>query len=755
MPIKNNKLLINKLILDNNLSSNLMTAEDAKEEVHSLLEQAYKGRVNDLKSSVTLTEKALEISRSIQDTELSGKSLSQLALFYMIMGAHDKAMQLSLNAIEYFKELSDEKGIADAQYNIAGIHYKTNNFHLGLLYLIDCLSIYKKFKDYHNEARVQKSLGTIFEYIGDQRNAIRAYESAVEAGHNANDLNLISNAYNPLSGIYLKNKNFNKAMELITESITIKKATGDIRGLAFALYGRGKVYAAMKKYNDAEQDYEKALTIHQEVGDHLGIAMTYRKIGMLYIKKGLTGKAKKALQNALKVSSEYNIAVILFKANYLLYEIYKKEKKYPKALGYLEHYMQQKDAVINANTMQVIENYELLNKKAALEKEAQLEKEKAEIIRKKDTAEQAFKVRQEFLSTMSHEIRTPLNAVITISSLLKDKSNEEETQLINSLKFAANNLLLIINDILDFTKLDSGKAKIESRAVNLPLLLNSIKNTYENLAKEKGLLLQLNIDPAVSNYYELDETKLSQILGNLVSNGIKFTEQGGISIEVNKRNSSNDTDEIGFKIKDTGNGIEDKYISRIFESFFQPFSLTTRKQGGSGLGLAIVKQLVELHDSEVHVSSQLNKGSEFSFILKLKRTTAPATAQAKSLDELKNKNVLIAEDNMINATVLIKLLSKWGMISVHAKNGVEAVEKSREKVFDYILMDIHMPEMNGFDATQQIRNDNNPNSKVPIFALTADITAQHLNEYKFLFNGFLNKPLEIEKLCEALLKASR
>jgi len=724
-----------------------------KDEVISLLNQAYKGRISSLKSSIFLTENALKISKKLSDKALIGKCLSQLSLFYMIMGQHDWSMNLSKEAIECFEQLNDEKGIADAKYNIAGIHYKTNNFHLGLVYLIDCLSTYRKFEDYHNEARVQKSLGTIFEYIGDQKNAIKAYENAIVAGQSANDLNLVSNAYNPLSGIYLKQGNIEKAMDLIKESIKMKQASGDIRGLAFALYGKGKVNAALKKYSEADDDYKRALTIHQEMGDHMGIAMTYRKMGLLYFKMGLFTKTKRALNRALKVSHDYNISMVSFKANKLLYEVYKKLKDPVKSLHYLEQYMKQKEAVINTNTLQVIENYELISKKDALEKEAKLEKEKAEIIRKKDMAEQAFKVRQEFLSTMSHEIRTPLNAVITISSLLKEKSNEEEKQLLNSLKFAANNLLLIINDILDFTKLDSGKAHVETRPSNFIVLLNNIKNTYDSLAKEKGLELNLNVHSNVSRFYELDETKLSQILGNLVSNGIKFTEQGNITIDIEKKSSDNDIDLLSFRIKDTGNGIAPQYLSKIFDSFFQPQSVTTRKQGGSGLGLAIVKQLVELHGSKVQVKSELNKGSEFYFDLKLKRSAKPEIVSVKKLDQLKNKSALIAEDNMINAIVLTKLLSKWGISTVHAKNGLEAVEKSNEKTFDYILMDIHMPEMNGFDATQQIRSKGSLNIKAPIFALTADITAQHLDEYGSLFNGFLSKPIEIEKLYEALIKA--
>lgn len=162
--------------------------------------------------------------------------------------------------------------------------------------------------------------------------------------------------------------------------------------------------------------------------------------------------------------------------------------------------------------------------------------------------------------------------------------------------------------------------------------------------------------------------------------------------------------------------------------------------------------MVELHGSQIYVQSELNKGSKFYFDLRLKRTSKPNVVRVKKLDELKNKSALIAEDNMINAMVLTKLLSKWGITAVHAKNGIEAVEKSREKAFDYILMDIHMPEMNGFDATQLIRSHGSMNKEAPIFALTADITAQHIGEYEMLFNGFLNKPIEIEKLYEALIK---
>ena len=455
---------------------------EKRNSVITLLDDAYATRINNLSRSIVLAQEALSISRDINDKELQGKSLSQLSLFNMIKGKYDLSIQMAEEALVYFKELNDEKGIADVKYNIAGIYYKTDNFHLGLINLIDCLGTYRKYNDYHNQARAYKSLGTIYEYFGDLKNAIKSYESSIEAARKAADINLESNAYNPLSGIYLKQNKIELAGDIIDKAILLKERANDLRGLAFALYGRAKVYTAIGEYQKAEADFIRSLEIHNEMGERLGAAMAYRKLGALYIQMGDLAKAKTTLLKALEVSNEYNIAMTRFEANYHLSQVYRLENNPAEALKYLEQYIEQKEAVINAQTLQVIENYELITRMESIEKETQLQKERAEIIEKKNFAEQAFKVRQEFLSTMSHEIRTPLNAVITISSLLKGSPDGEDKQLLSSLKFAANNLLLIINDILDFTKLDSGKANLELRPANFSLLLENIRNTYDSMA---------------------------------------------------------------------------------------------------------------------------------------------------------------------------------------------------------------------------------------------------------------------------------
>lgn len=714
------------------------------------LQNAYEGRGNDLAKSIQLANKALSTSKKVNNTLLIAKSLNMLSLFYMIRGEFTKCIDMANEAIVHFEQLNDERGITDAKYNIAGVYYRTNNYHLGLVYMINCRSVYKKYKDYHNLSRVEKSLGTIYEYFGDQKNAIKSYQNAIDAAKEANDLNLESNAYNPLSGIYIKQGELEKALAMIEKSIAIKTQTGDTRGYAFAVYGRGKVLTATHQFKQAEHDFIEAIEIHRKVGDNLGLGMAYHKLGKLYEVMGELEKAKETLQKGLKCSIEFNTVIIKFKCYYLLYRIHKQEGETEKALEYLELYLKEKEGVINTQTLKVIENYELITKVESLEKEAKLQRERAEIIEKKNRAEEAARVRQEFLSNMSHELRTPLNAVIMITNLLSIGENEEERKLISSLKFASNHLLRIINDILDYTKLDMSKMSLEKHSTAFKPLLESIKLTYQSLAKEKNIQLLLDVKEGVAQAYELDDTKISQILGNLISNAIKFTDVGSVTLSVEKIKTLKTTDILRFKVIDTGVGIGENNFEEIFESFSQPKSITTKKHGGSGLGLAIVKKLVELHHSTILVDSKIGKGSTFYFDIEFKRTRLKKVAVAETPHLLTGKTVLLAEDNKVNAMVATKLLSNWGLVIELAENGLVATEKAGDKKYDFILMDIHMPEMNGYDATLQIRNTINPNTQTPIFALTADTTVSRQQEYINYFTSVLQKPIDIEKLQKAL-----
>ncbi|GAA4278817.1 ATP-binding response regulator [Aquimarina mytili] len=716
-----------------------------------LLEQSYKVRINDLQESVTLANEALGLSEEIGDKEFIGKSLNMLSLFNMISGNGSEAISFAEKAINCFESLEDERGVADAKYNIAGIHYKTNNYHLGMIYLIDALVIYQKYEDWHNQSRTQKSLGTIYEILGDENNASEAYRIAIETAKKCKNKNLESNVYNPMSGILLKKNKPKEALEIINKSIALKLETGDERGLAFAIYGRGKVNNYNKNYEKAKADYIEALSIHEKYNEVFGIGMTKHKLAQLYLETGEKERAKTALKEVVAFGEKYNLSRTKFKSSHLLYEIYRGENEHQKALQYLESYLIEKDASINSQTLKVIENYERISKIKYEQQEENLKREKEAIIIKEKQAEETANMRQSFLSAMSHEIRTPLNAVTSIISMLKERADADDQKLLTSLQFSSKNLMRIINDILDFSKLDSNKMQLEMHSVNFKELINNIRETYLGMALEKGIALNVQIDEGLSKFYMLDETKLFQILGNLVSNAIKYTNKGSVCIDIELMSSAAKKDTISFSIEDTGVGIAKQDQTKLFDSFYIPTTITTRNNGGTGLGLAIVKKIVELYGSSVTLTSEKGKGSIFRFELELERTTANIQIDQKLTNQLKGKTAILAEDNEVNALVMGQLLKKWGVKIERVKNGYDAVKIAKKTKVDFILMDIHMPEMNGFDAAKLIKDSPNDNQKTPIYALTADVTSVNNEEYATYFDGFLWKPLQIDRLFDTLV----
>ncbi|WP_395044085.1 ATP-binding protein [Flavobacterium sp.] len=730
--------------------------QDTRTKINSLLEESYAIRINNLEKSISLTNTALSLCSNHTFNDLKAKSLTQLSLYYMIIGKYDESYNLSQKCIVMFEKLNDEKGIADSKYNMAGFYYRTNNFQLGVVYLIDALIIYKKYNDYHNISRCEKSLGTVYSFTGDDVKAIQSHKNAIKAAKKINDLNLESNAYNNLSGIYIKNNQVDLALEIIEKSIVIKQKTKDTRGLAFAIYGRAKVYFIQKKYVDAEKDFLESISIHIKMGELLGLVMCYNKLAKLYFETNKIDLARKTITKGLEICYLYNISLIKIKSLYLLYSIFKFENNNDQALHHLELYLFEKESVFNAQNFKIIENYDLLVRMQTMQKETEFQQEKTLLITKSNKIEEAARVRQEFLSTMSHEIRTPLNAVTTIATMLSENSHIEDKMLIDSLKFSSNHLMQIINDILDFTKLDLGKMSLDIQTSNIKSYLDNFWKTYQFQANQKGINFKLKVDKTIAENYLIDETKITQILGNLVSNAIKFTEEGNVVLEVQVLKQTDDFDKILFKVSDTGIGIEKENLEQVFHSFSQLKNGINRKKDGAGLGLSISKKIIELHNSEIKIESVFGKGSVFSFELKLKKTQSiKQNNKAVLKDSMLGIKVLLAEDNAINAMIAKKLLSKWEIETDHALDGLIATEKCKHTKYDFILMDIHMPILDGYQAAKNIRTLDNLNKETPIFGLTADISAKDNVDYNHFFDDFFLKPLEIEKLKIAFLTNSK
>jgi PAS domain S-box-containing protein len=383
-------------------------------------------------------------------------------------------------------------------------------------------------------------------------------------------------------------------------------------------------------------------------------------------------------------------------------------------------------------------------------------KAEMELIAAKEEALQLSRAKDMFISVMSHEIRTPLNAVIGMSHLLLDDNTEEiRRENLGILKFSAENLMTLINNVLDFTKIETGNIELERMPVELHELVQSIASSMQFNASEKKIYIKYNIDGAVPQSIIGDRTRLCQVLLNLMGNAVKFTEEGGVTIDLQVIGQTDSYVKIRFAISDTGIGIANDKINTIFESFKQAESSTSRKYGGTGLGLAITKKLIELHGAEIHVDSVPGKGSTFWFTIKFDKEPIKAANNNNIVETGLQLNVLVVDDNQINRLLINKVLTKWGATIEFAENGEEAVQKVEANPnLDVVLMDIHMPIMGGLEATQIIRSK--PEAyyqQLPIIALTASMLNSEINEMENAgMNDYVLKPFDPKGLYEKLAK---
>ena len=370
-------------------------------------------------------------------------------------------------------------------------------------------------------------------------------------------------------------------------------------------------------------------------------------------------------------------------------------------------------------------------------------------------AEEAVKSKQQFLSNMSHEIRTPMNAIIGFTKVvLKTELNDKQKEYLNAIKLSGDALIVLINDILDLAKVDAGKMAFEASPFNLKTSILDMLNLFEARILEKNLLLVIDYDDSIPNVLLGDSIRLHQIILNLVSNALKFTSHGTITVSTKLKTESDENVEIEFSVKDTGIGISENHLDKIFDNFQQATSGTSRLYGGTGLGLAIVKQLVEYQKGSVRVDSKLGQGSTFSFVLPLLKTDKSSTIDESIFGEnfnTLNIKVLVVEDIALNQLLMKTILDDFGFERDIAANGLIAIEKLRHNFYDIILMDLQMPEMNGFEATEYIRKT--MNMDIPIIALTADVTTVDLEKCKAVgMNDYLAKPLD-EKLLYSKIVA--
>lgn len=378
-----------------------------------------------------------------------------------------------------------------------------------------------------------------------------------------------------------------------------------------------------------------------------------------------------------------------------------------------------------------------------------------ELIKAKEIAEKAAMAKSDFLSVMSHEIRTPLNAITGYIHLLQNEDPlPSQVDFLRILQISADNLLSLINDVLDFGKIEEGKIVFADRDIDIRQLVNNIKLANRLRAEEKGNTIKVMFDDDIPLYVKGDEVRLTQVLNNLLSNAIKFTHSGKITLEVHLKQIYNGSVEIDFAVKDTGKGIDKNKQKMIFDRFTQENSNITREYGGSGLGLAIIRRLLLLQNSDIFVDSEPGKGSTFYFSLKFGKSTIVAREEKASdgvINDLKGISILLVEDVEFNVLLAEKILTKWNARVSIAENGLVALEKMMNGGdFDIILMDLQMPIMDGLTASMEIRKFD---TQTPILALTAS-TSTEVQDRVFGagMTDFISKPLNPGYLYSSIVK---
>ena len=694
---------------------------------------------------------------------------------------------------------------------------ETENFMEAVKNLNDAnkLAMLPKYRSYKPD--VELSIAELFYNLEYFDKAIEETQKAIDNGETYKNFYKLGKAYN-LYGIILVSKgNVEEAEKYLNKADSIYTDLEDEKSRANVLYGKGLLEIRLGNYEKAisylkpaAQNFKEQGLLYQEVSAYSYLADALSLVDPKIYPNPLK-EARRLLSKISEISYSQGFTKFLVENHRINSQILIAENMGAKAEEEYKYYFTQKDSlrqihlkaiergiqaesaigdlneiiasqqddlskqekslffgkltgwlsialilILSLLTLSLYKNNNLRAKANEL-----LQDKNTELQEAKENAEKASQAKAQFLSTITHELRTPMYTVTGLTHLLLEEDPKpEQKEHLNSLKFSGEYLLSLINNILDLNKLEANKVEIEKAPFNLKKRIDGVLIALKKSAEVKNNNIHYEYDPTLPHDVLGDSLKISQILINLISNSIKFTENGDIWVRVKNAEKTAKKVVVHFEVEDTGDGISKKKQNTIFESFSQGSLQINRKYGGTGLGLSIVKNLLELMGSKIFLESKLGEGSKFWFNINYEiAETESKPTDLKNLevvlenDVFENKAVMIVEDNKINQMITKKILEKKKMVCTVVDNGLDAIKHAKEEDFDVILMDIHMPGISGIEATKKIREFN---KTVPIIALTAITIEENLEDfYKAGFNEFIPKPFNAEDFFEKINRVLR
>lgn len=651
----------------------------------------------DYLSALKKFEESLEIRKKTDDKNLIAHSYNYIGNIYTNLNKFDEAEKYYNQSLQLYKEINNYSDMGKVMMNIGKLYYEKSEKEKSVSYrneavklFLDKNKLFAAADAMTDLAEFHKSDGNISEALN---HSFKAYKIATENKYTSvrqQSLKLLSDLY-LISNNIQEAYNYLKIFDDLKDSIAQREAQRKLVNLEFSneFQRRDREMSSMKSENQLKQ-----LTIENQS----------RKNTFLLI-----------------------ITTAIFVLLVVIFFAFRLQRKSLKIL-------QDRNKVIDENNKKIEISMKMLEDA-------------------KEEAEKNARIKSEFLSIMSHELRTPMNAVLGMTQVIMEENpRKDQLENLETIKISAQNLLDIINDILDYNRLESGKIFLEHKDFSLKNLMAKLFRIFSYSMKQKGLTLNYNYDSSLGESFIGDEIRLGEIITNLIGNAIKFTDSGAITVDIKKIGNKPNTSLIRFSVKDTGIGISQQNITNIFDSFTQEKTDTTRKYGGTGLGLSIVKKLLELMNGRIFVESKVGEGSKFYFEIELENSDKKFEQVIKEPESAPNKvnlsKILIVEDNTVNQLVMKKMLKNTGIEIDIADNGKIGFEKVLQNKYDLVFMDLLMPEMDGYEATREIRNFN---KDIPIVALTADVMKGVEAKTKEAgMNNYLTKPVKKDELLKIL-----